>query len=130
MPGGDRTGPLGMGQMTGRGAGFCAGYEAPGYTNLALGRGSYGYPRGFGSRGGGRGWRNRCYATGLPGWSRAARRLPAWGGAAPYYDPVELAPEQEAAALKKESEYLKKDLEDIQKRIELLEQESGKDKQI
>ena len=28
MPGGDRTGPMGMGQMTGRGAGYCAGYPA------------------------------------------------------------------------------------------------------
>ena len=33
MPGGDRTGPAGMGPMTGRGAGFCAGYPMPGYMN-------------------------------------------------------------------------------------------------
>jgi len=126
MPGGDRTGPLGMGQMTGRGAGFCAGYDAPGYMNPVSGRGYYWYQGGFG----GRGRRNRYYATGLPGWARAARGLPAWGGAAPYPGPAELAPDQEAEALKKESEYLKKDLEDIQIRIELLEQETGKDKQI
>ncbi|MFW5971797.1 MAG: DUF5320 domain-containing protein, partial [Desulfovermiculus sp.] len=30
MPGGDRTGPMGMGPMTGRGAGFCAGMNQPG----------------------------------------------------------------------------------------------------
>lgn len=34
MPGGDRTGPMGAGPMTGRGAGFCAGTARPG-----LGRG-------------------------------------------------------------------------------------------
>jgi hypothetical protein len=33
MPWGDRTGPMGYGPMTGRGAGLCAGYPAPGYTN-------------------------------------------------------------------------------------------------
>jgi len=30
MPGGDRTGPIGAGPMTGRGAGYCAGYNMPG----------------------------------------------------------------------------------------------------
>ena len=30
MPGGDGTGPMGMGPMTGRGAGYCAGFAAPG----------------------------------------------------------------------------------------------------
>ncbi|MBN1863537.1 MAG: DUF5320 domain-containing protein [Victivallales bacterium] len=33
MPGGDGTGPMGMGSMTGRAAGFCAGYGVPGYMN-------------------------------------------------------------------------------------------------
>lgn len=33
MPGGDRTGPMGMGPMTGRAAGRCAGYGAPGSMN-------------------------------------------------------------------------------------------------
>ena len=33
MPGGDRTGPAGMGPMTGRAAGYCAGYPVPGYMN-------------------------------------------------------------------------------------------------
>jgi hypothetical protein len=38
MPRGDRTGPGGMGPMTGRGAGYCAGYDVPGYVNAAPGR--------------------------------------------------------------------------------------------
>ncbi len=33
MPGGDGTGPWGFGPMTGRGAGFCAGFPVPGYMN-------------------------------------------------------------------------------------------------
>jgi len=73
MPFGDGTGPRGMGPMTGRGAGFCAGFGAPGFTQPIPGRGfgmgrgnpnaypyaGYGYavgPRGGGwGRGGGRG---------------------------------------------------------------------------
>jgi len=37
MPRGDRTGPAGMGPMTGRAAGYCAGYGVPGYLNPAAG---------------------------------------------------------------------------------------------
>ncbi len=56
MPRGDGTGPMGMGPMTGRGAGYCAGYAAPGYANpvgfgrrLAGGRGlGFGLGRGLG----------------------------------------------------------------------------------
>jgi hypothetical protein len=33
MPFGDGTGPAGLGPMTGRAAGFCAGYPIPGYMN-------------------------------------------------------------------------------------------------
>ena len=33
MPRGDRTGPAGMGPMTGRAAGYCAGYNMPGFMN-------------------------------------------------------------------------------------------------
>ena len=59
MPRGDQTGPNGMGPMSGRGAGFCAGYETPGYAypmdcrwgmRRAWGRRS-GRPMGFGHRG-------------------------------------------------------------------------------
>ena len=55
MPRGDRTGPQGMGPMTGRAAGYCAGYDAPGYADPRFGR-AYGMGRGYG--GGGRGWRS------------------------------------------------------------------------
>lgn len=70
MPRGDRTGPLGMGPMTGRGAGLCGGYSNPGYMNSPGGRlgGSGRCFTVFGGRG--RGFRNWFYATGLPGWLR------------------------------------------------------------
>lgn len=33
MPDGDRTGRMGKGPLTGRGAGFCRGNDLPGYAN-------------------------------------------------------------------------------------------------
>ena len=75
MPGGDRTGPMGMGPMTGRAAGYCVGSPTPGFMNAPGGRGFRG--RGFG--GGGFGRRNWFYATGLTGWQRAAAGMPAFG---------------------------------------------------
>jgi len=53
MPRGDGTGPTGLGSMTGRAAGYCAGYSGPGYMNPRPG---YGFGMGFG-RGAGRGFR-------------------------------------------------------------------------
>jgi len=52
MPFGDGTGPRGMGPMTGRRAGYCAGFGQPGFANPIMGRGwsgfgwgrRYGYP--------------------------------------------------------------------------------------
>jgi len=128
MPGGDGTGPAGLGPMTGRAAGFCAGYSMPGFMNPIGGRGYWGWGRGF--RGGGRGWRNWYYATGLPGWARAGYGMPARGGYAggifggyPYQGgfPAGLTAEQEQQALKQQSEYLQQSLDDINKRIEELE---------
>ena len=42
MPLGDGTGPAGLGPMTGRAAGYCAGYSVPGYMNPIPGRGYWG----------------------------------------------------------------------------------------
>ncbi|NMB98653.1 MAG: DUF5320 domain-containing protein [Thermoanaerobaculaceae bacterium] len=79
MPYGDRRGPVGLGPRSGRGLGYCSGYDSPGYTKGiprmgGIGRGkgfySYGMGRSFGCFGRGRGWRNMFYATGLPGWAR------------------------------------------------------------
>ena len=125
MPAGDGTGPRGMGPMTGRGAGYCTGYGAPGYTNPMPGRGfGMGWGRGRGG-GGGRGWRNMYYATGLPGWARYGY-APAWGAPpaaayGPYGAPP--TPEQETEFLKSQAEMLKEELDAISQRIAELEKE-------
>ena len=116
MPLGDRTGPLGLGPMTGRAAGYCAGYPVPGYMNPIPGRGFWG--RGWFGRG--RGWRHWYYATGLPGWIRAGYGYPAFG-MLPLPYPYELTPKEEMTMLKEQSEILKKQLEEIQNRISTLE---------
>ncbi len=56
MPAGDGTGPVGLGPMTGRAAGYCAGYGVPGFMNPLPARGLWtrppfglaGYPGAFG----------------------------------------------------------------------------------
>ena len=137
MPGGDGTGPGGMGPMTGRAAGYCAGYATPGFANPVGGFGG-----GAWGRGGGRGRRNWYNATGVPGWQRAAAGQPAFGGgwaapapyaqpyaqpyAAPYAAPA--APvanrDQQLEALKGQAEYFEDALEGIKKRIEELQAKS------
>ena len=52
MPRGDRTGPAGAGPLTGRAAGYCAGYSTPGYLSSYGGRAPSAAPfRGAGSWG-------------------------------------------------------------------------------
>jgi hypothetical protein len=104
MARGDRTGPEGMGPMTGRSMGYCAGYGMPGYANAApaMGRGMarrFGYGRGGGFR----------------------RRFNH-----PDYMPEDIAPtrEEELRGLKTQANRLKRTLDDVQKRIEQLEKEN------
>jgi hypothetical protein len=115
--------------MTGRAAGFCAGFPVPGFMNPVGGRGYWG--RG---RGGGWGRRNWFYATGLPGWARAGYGWPTFGGAVnPYvYGGAPVAPgltaQQELDGLKGQAEYLEITLDGIKKRIaELESQKSSKE---
>jgi len=111
--------------MTGRGAGFCAGYGMPGFMNPGFGRGMG--PRGgrgmFGG-GGGHGRRNRFWATGLTGWQRAAAGWPAYGMSAqvPPYQPTA---EQELAALRDQVKFMEDGVKEAQERIRELEKESG-----
>jgi len=117
MPRGDGTGPLGAGPRTGRGLGYCAGSDRPGY---AWGPGA----GGLGMRGGGRGYRHSYYATGLTGWQRAqagfgpAFGAPtgAWGWAAP-------TKEQQVAGLKAQADNLETALNDVQRQLRDLEGE-------
>jgi hypothetical protein len=114
MPGRNRTGPMGMGPMTGRGAGWCTGYAGrkvnyptagPGY-GMGFGRG-----RGFGGGGHmGRGF----------GWGGGMR----FGGyGAPYgyqaYAPQD--PAMERQALANQAKALQAELDWIQKRLEDIE---------
>jgi hypothetical protein len=81
MPGGDRSGPIGAGPRTGRGLGYCSGYEQPGWTRggasgrAGFGRGGFGFGRG------------RCRGWGL---GRAGRGLGrGWFCADPYPNAVD-----------------------------------------
>ncbi len=128
MPFGDGTGPNGLGPMTGRGAGYCAGYGTPGYMNPIPGRGYFGRSRGFFGRGGGRGRRNWYYATGLPGWNRVGAGLPAWGGyPVPPLEP-ELSPQNEAVLLKEQVSAMEKEIKEIHRYIADLEKLAAEEK--
>ena len=124
MPGGDGTGPGGMGPMTGRAAGYCAGYPVPGYMNPIAGRGGgWGYGRGMGwrrgwGRGGGRGrgWRG-AYGPAY-GYGAAAVPPPAFYGAAP-------TAEQELVVLRQQAQAMQQGLEELNGRIQELEKEAG-----
>jgi hypothetical protein len=75
--------------MTGRGAGYCAGF----------------------------GYRNRFYATGVPGWSRFG------GGMAAAY---QNDPELEKQALGNQAEILQAELDAVKKRLEELNTKAQK----
>ncbi len=117
-----------MGPMTGRAAGFCAGYPVPGFMNPIPGRGfgfgrGGGFGRGFG-RGfrGGRGWG----AYGAPAYGYGGMPVPYQAAEVPY-GPVGATAAQEIEALKGQSEYLEDALEGIRKRIGELEVEAKKE---
>jgi Family of unknown function (DUF5320) len=120
MPRGNGTGPMGMGSMTGRAAGFCAGTGMPGFKASAPGR-SFG--AGFGSGvgvsgrgfGGGRqGRRNMFYTTELPGWMRYGGIVPVYGYPASYRNPD---PEIEKRALRSQADALQSEIDLINKRL-------------
>ena len=114
MPALNGTGPLGQGPMTGRGLGYCTGYPVSRY----IGRRGYGLGYGWFDRGG-RGFRNRYWATGIPGWASPYSA---------YYLP-RVTEKEEMDILREEAELLKRDLDDIQNRInELKAQNTQEDK--
>jgi len=104
--------------MTGGGMGFCARVAAPGAPVTGRGLGMR-FGRGHGgSRGGGRGWRNMLYATGLTGWQRATAGWPMTGGVPPVAAPVN---DQEIDALKSQVEYFESALGGVRKRLQEME---------
>lgn len=121
MPRGDGTGPAGLGPLTGRRAGYCAGYPVPGYANP--------YPRG--GRRFAQGWgRGAGFGRGMA-WRRGFAAPAHWP---PYYGPfpgqvedAELSSESETRALKEQSRMLKEELADIENRLKELEADRGED---
>lgn len=114
MPGFDGTGPMGQGALTGGGRGYCAvNFNGTG-LNPVMGRRFLG-------RGGGRGYRNRFYATGLPGWMMANRGSRAFGDFS-----GGLSKEDEISFLKEQAVYLQENLESIQTRLKDLDSPQGK----
>jgi hypothetical protein len=96
-----------MGPMTGRQAGYCAGFRAPGYINPAGGRGT-----GLGL-GRGRGFRNRVF----PG-----NPYPY-----PYQAPVQRDPEAERQVLSQQAEMFKRELEMVERQLSELDKENGQE---
>jgi hypothetical protein len=108
--------------MTGRAAGYCAGYNMPGFQNPVPGRGAF--SRGTGVRGG-RGWRNMYYATGLPGWARGGMDYPFYGGGGfqdqRYPFAPEITPQKEEEMLKNQARVIQENLNSINERLKELE---------
>jgi hypothetical protein len=107
MPGRDGTGPMGMGPMTGRRAGYCTGYAAPGFADAAFGYCGRGWGNGRGLR-----RMNRFYGNaGYP------------GVALPFSDDPELeraATEREVSWLSKRVEVMEQALQNAKERLETL----------
>ncbi|WHH59505.1 DUF5320 domain-containing protein [Petroclostridium sp. X23] len=102
MPRRDATGPMGMGSMTGRGAGYCTGRAMFGLVK----HDGVGFGRGIG---GGRGFRKMFCAVGLPGWPRDGytdRQV---------YD--------EKTTLKNQEEFLEKQLKQVKDRLKSFDEE-------
>ena len=87
MPSGDRTGPEGLGPMTGRGAG--------------------------------RGWRNRYYATALPGWVRDESGIG-------YRSSQTVS---ETRVLEEKREFFRQELKEVEQKLKELGEESGSGKE-
>ena len=95
-----------MGPMTGRAAGYCAGFGVPGFANPGMG---WGRGRGFGGGGRGRGFGYRA----------------GWGYGAPVPPVAQAAPVSEAAAIEAQVQYLSAQLPAMQER--LAELKAGKE---
>jgi hypothetical protein len=128
MPRGDGTGPGGMGPMTGRAGGYCAGYPVPGFMNPYGGRGmgmAWGRGGGWGMgmawrRGWGRGW-----GAGPAGYAPAPYAPPAYGPPALWSAPSAPSREQEMEMLRGQADWLKGEMDAVNQRIQELEKEEG-----
>jgi hypothetical protein len=118
MPGGDRTGPRQEGPMTGRGFGYCRGWDSPGSGYMRTFAGPFsGRGLGFG-RGRGRGMGlGRRSGFGF-GWA-----APAY----PYGAHHPISKENEADLLRQEAKHLEDTLAGINQRLTQLEEQNRTD---
>ncbi len=98
MPQGDRTGPRGQGSMTGRGMGYCAGFNVLGFMN------GFGFRRGFGSR-------ERI----MPIQQQMVQQLPIQ-----QVQPQVITEKQEKQYLERELELVKQEMKDIEEHLKEL----------
>jgi len=104
--------------MTGRAAGYCAGYDVPGSADAlgergrigARGRGAARVRQGAGA-GPGRGHRRMYYATGLPGWMRYGCR--GWAAR----PTAGMSTEREKELLGQQVQFLRSELEFVDRRL-------------
>jgi hypothetical protein len=107
LPRGNKMGPMGFGPRSGRGAGFCAGYPAPGYLNPGPRRGRAFWHRGWG-------W---CHHP-VPGHSMPY--YPGYCVSQPNPDDERAILEDQAKMLQAEIDALKTDLKEIERRAQEL----------
>lgn len=107
MPGGDGTGPMGMGPLTGRRAGFCSGFATSGFLSPLPG-----YGRNFGR---GRGFRMSRF-SGLPGW--AGTGFSALGGAYASQGNEQEILGKQAELLEKQLQWVKQQLAKVEAKAE------------
>ena len=123
-----------MGPMTGRAAGYCAGYNTPGFMNAYGGRMGLGFRGGRGRRGGGRGpgpgggW----YGNPAPGFGAGApygAPYPAQPYAAPYGAPyaAPYSAAQEKEALQTQMKIMEEQMTALRERLEELDTDSAKE---
>ena len=123
MPGGDGTGPWGLGSRTGRGFGFCNGNPVPGYMNGAFGFGfgrgrGGGFGKGFGRGFRGRGFYNPYYPN-FPPPIMAPMAPPTMYPAA-----AGISNEDYVKGLEAQKKFLEESLEQLSKEIEKKKQEA------
>ena len=112
MPAGDKTGPLGQGPMTGRGLGYCAGYNTPGYANPKPKRF---FRRGFGRGFGWRAWDFAPIERVIP-----VQNIPITQPQQPTKEQEITMLENDAKVIEAEQKVLNQELEEIKKKTEEL----------
>lgn len=110
MPGFDGTGPLGYGPMTGRGAGYCAGFWRRGGVGLGMAR-----RLGWGFTGGRGHWR--------PRWG-----LRAGYAAGAHYLPPQPWVEDERKFLEEQARLLEAELNEIREQLRRMDDEGSEEK--